>query len=67
MKDYHDLWITSLERIAEEQYNKASMAAQAGEAGALECVQQWFKTLSGIRQIKNTDARVEAPRMEPTS
>jgi len=54
VKDYHDLWIANLERIAEEQHNKANTALQAGEADALERVQQWSKTLAGIRQIKNT-------------
>lgn len=61
MKYYHDLWIANLERIAEEQHNKANTALQAGEADALERVQQWSKTLAGIRQIKNTTKVKDTP------
>lgn len=63
MKDYHDLCIANLERIAEEQYIKADTAVQAGEVGALECFQQWSKILSGIGQIKNMDAKTKTPQM----
>ena len=50
--DYHDLRVSDLENIAEEQTSEAKLAWEAGEEDALRRVQQWSETLTAIRYMK---------------
>jgi hypothetical protein len=62
--DYQDLKIFELERLAKEQIGKAIIDLQAGERGAIERMQQWTKTQTGIRQLNNIGVVVKRNRSD---
>ncbi len=48
MTDYHDRWISDLERIAEETTAKLIQPYRLAKPMHSKRVQQWSKTLAGI-------------------
>lgn len=59
--DYHDLKMSELEQVAEENLKNALVALDRGEGAARGEVRQWMITLDNIRQMKTVVAR-RSPR-----